>query len=105
MFEPAVASSQGVPVNSVKYLLIGLLVLAMISSLQAVGVILALGMLIAPAATIYLLSDSLATIFWAGGILGSAGSCTNLLLAKLALGSLYRSCSWGSFPARISIRA
>jgi manganese transport system permease protein len=43
MFEPAVASSQGVPVNSVKYLLIGLLVLAMISSLQAVGVILALG--------------------------------------------------------------
>ena len=35
------------------------------------------------AATIYLLSDSLATTFWAGGILGSAGSCTgalNLLL-------------------------
>ena len=56
-FEPSIASSQGVPVNKVKYLLMGLLVLAMISSLQAVGVILALGMLIAPAATIYLLSD------------------------------------------------
>ena len=81
MFEPSVASSQGVPVNSVKYLLTGLLVLAMISSLQAVGVILALGMLIAPAATIYLFSDSLATMFWAGGVLGSAGSCTGLLVS------------------------
>jgi manganese transport system permease protein len=70
-----------VPVNSVKYLLTGLLVLAMISSLQAVGVMLALGMLIAPAATIYLLSDSLATMFWAGGVLGSAGSCTGLLVS------------------------
>src|ERR1700726_4193236 len=80
-FEPSVASSQGVPVNKVKYLLMGLLVLAMISSLQAVGVILALGMLIAPAATIYLLSDSLATMFWAGGILGSVGSCTGLLIS------------------------
>ena len=80
-FEPSIASSQGVPVNKVKYLLMGLLVLAMISSLQAVGVILALGMLIAPAATIYLLSDSLATMFWAGGILGSAGSCIGLLIS------------------------
>jgi ABC-type Mn2+/Zn2+ transport system permease subunit len=80
-FEPSIASSQGVPVNRVKYLLMGLLVLAMISSLQAVGVILALGMLIAPAATIYLLSDSLATMFWAGGILGSAGSCIGLLIS------------------------
>jgi ABC-type Mn2+/Zn2+ transport system permease subunit len=81
MFEPSVASSQGVPVNTVKYLLMGLLVLAMISSLQAVGVILALGMLIAPAATIYLLSDSLGTMFWAGGILGSVGSCAGLLIS------------------------
>ncbi len=80
-FEPSIASSQGVPVNKVKYLLMGLLVLAMISSLQAVGVILALGMLIAPAATIYLLSDSLAAMFWAGGILGSVGSCIGLLIS------------------------
>jgi len=81
IFEPSVAASQGVPVTSVKYLLMGLLVLAMISSLQAVGVILALGMLIAPAATIYLLSDSFATMFWAGGILGSVGSCAGLLIS------------------------
>ncbi len=81
IFEPSVAASQGVPVNAMKYLLMGLLVLSMISSLQAVGVILALGMLIAPAATIYLLSDSLNTLFWAGGILGSVGSCAGLLIS------------------------
>ena len=59
----------------------GLLVLSMISSLQAVGVILALGMLIAPAATIYLLSDSFTSMFWMGGILGGLGSCTGLLIS------------------------
>ena len=59
----------------------GVLVLSMISSLQAVGVILALGMLIAPAATVYLLSDSFASMFWAGGILGCIGSCTGLLIS------------------------
>jgi ABC-type Mn2+/Zn2+ transport system permease subunit len=79
VFEPSVAASQGVPVKTLKYLLMGLLVLSMISSLQAVGVILALGMLIAPAATIYLLSDSFTSMFWVGGILGCVGSCTGLL--------------------------
>jgi len=54
MFEPSVAASQGVLVRPFTYMLMGLLVLSMISSLQAVGVVLALGMLIAPAATIYL---------------------------------------------------
>jgi manganese transport system permease protein len=81
VFEPSVAASQGVPVKTLKYLLMGLLVLSMISSLQAVGVILALGMLIAPAATIYLLSDSFTSMFWMGGVLGCAGSCTGLLIS------------------------
>ena len=78
MFEPSVAASQGVPVTALRYTLMGILVLSMISSLQAVGVVLALGMLIAPAATLYLLSDSFAVIFWAGGLLGALGSCVGL---------------------------
>lgn len=81
MFEPSVATSQGVPVRALNYLLIGLLVLAMISSLQAVGVILALGMLIAPAATIYLFSDSFPALFWGGAVLGLVGSCGGLLVS------------------------
>ena len=79
MFEPAIAMSQGVPVTALNYLLVGLLVLSMISSLQAVGVVLALGMLIAPAATIYLFSDSFPTMFWLGGVLGCSGSTIGLL--------------------------
>src|SRR6266478_3299457 len=88
MFEPSVAASQGVLVRPLNYMLMGLLVLSMISSLQAVGVILALGMLIAPAATIYLLSDSFTSMFWVGGILGCVGSCTGLLISF-----------WLSFPS------
>jgi ABC-type Mn2+/Zn2+ transport system permease subunit len=81
LFEPSVAASQGVPVKLLNLLLMGLLVLSMISSLQAVGVILALGMLIAPAATIYLCSDSFSAIFWGGGILGTLGSCAGLFVS------------------------
>jgi len=81
MFEPSIAASQGLPVRLLNYLLMGLLVLSMISSLQAVGVILALGMLIAPAATIYMCSDSFAAMFWGGGILGTLGSCAGLFIS------------------------
>lgn len=81
MFEPSVAASQGIRVNALNYFLIGALVLAMISSLQAVGVVLALGMLVAPAATVYLFTDSFSRLFWGGGFLGGAASCLGLMLS------------------------
>ena len=81
MFEPSIAASQGIRVGALNYLLVGALVLSMISSLQAVGVILALGMLIAPAATIYLFSDSFTTLFWGGGVLGMVSSCLGLAVS------------------------
>lgn len=81
MFEPSIAATQGVPVKLLTYLLMGLLVLSMIASLQAVGVILALGMLIAPAATIYLCSDSFPAMFWGGGLIGMLGSCAGLFVS------------------------
>jgi ABC-type Mn2+/Zn2+ transport system permease subunit len=81
IFEPSIAASQGVPVNALNYLLMGALVLTMISSLQAVGVVLALGMLVAPAATIYLFSDSFSALFWGGGLLGMFGSCLGLAVS------------------------
>jgi ABC-type Mn2+/Zn2+ transport system permease subunit len=81
LFEPAVARTQGVPVAALSYLTLSLLVLAMISSLQAVGVILALGLLTAPAATIYLFSNSFSLMFWGGGFLGMLGSCIGLYLS------------------------
>jgi ABC-type Mn2+/Zn2+ transport system permease subunit len=53
----------------------------MVSSLQAVGVLLSLGLLILPAATIYLLSDSFDSMLWGGAALGTAGSIIGLLVS------------------------
>ena len=66
--------SLGVPVARLNYLLITLIVLAMIASLQAVGVVLSVGLLVLPAATVYLLSDSYRALSWYGGLLGAGGS-------------------------------
>jgi ABC-type Mn2+/Zn2+ transport system permease subunit len=81
MFEPAIARTQGVRVGALNLLLAVLLVVTMISSLQAVGVILMLGLLIAPAATMYLLCDSFPAMLWGGGIIGLVGSVIGLLLS------------------------
>ena len=81
LFEPAIARSQGVQANALNLLLIVLLVLTMVASVQAVGVILMLGLLIAPAATIYLLCDSFPAMLWGGGILGAIGSVLGLVLS------------------------
>ena len=81
LFESSVAQSLGVPVARLNYLLITLIVLAMIASLQAVGVVLSVGLLVLPAATIYLLSDSYRALSWCGGLLGAVGASAGLLLS------------------------
>lgn len=81
MFEPAIARSQGVRVGVLNLLLAVLLVVTMISSLQGVGVILMLGLLIAPAATMYLLCDSFPAMLWGGGIIGLLGSVLGLIVS------------------------
>lgn len=81
LFEPNVARSQGVRVGALNLLLVVLLVLTMISSLQAVGVILLLGLLLAPAATVYVLCDSFPAMLWGGGLIGMIGSVLGLLLS------------------------
>jgi manganese transport system permease protein len=81
LFEASVARTQGVKVGPLLALLVVLIVLAMISSLQAVGVLLSLGLLVFPAATIYLLCDSYAAMSWGGAVLGMAGGVIGLLIS------------------------
>ncbi len=81
MFEPNVAAAQGVPVRSMQYLLFTLLVLSLVASLQAVGCVLSVGMLVAPAATVSLLTDRTHALFWGGGALGAAGAAAGVLLS------------------------
>src|SRR6478735_6764670 len=74
LFEPNVAAAQGVPVRFIQYILFGLLVLSLVSSLQAVGCVLSVGLLVAPAATVSLLTDRTSALFWGGGLIGAVGS-------------------------------
>jgi manganese transport system permease protein len=71
LFEPNVAASLGVPVRFLSYALYTLVVLVLVSSLQAVGCILSVGLLITPAATVYLLTDNANALFWGGATVGT----------------------------------
>jgi manganese/iron transport system permease protein/iron/zinc/copper transport system permease protein len=74
LFDTEVAATLGVPVRFLNYLLLAVLIIVLISSLQAVGCMLALGLLVAPAATIYLLTDSTNALFWGGALIGGLAS-------------------------------
>lgn len=81
LFEPSVARSQGIATGFLNMALVVALVLTLVSSLQAVGVILLLGLLISPAATVYLLCDSYPALLWGGGALGVCGAVSGLWLS------------------------
>jgi manganese/iron transport system permease protein/iron/zinc/copper transport system permease protein len=81
LFESNVAAAQGVPVRLMQYLLFGLLVLSLVSSLQAVGCVLSVGLLVTPAATVALLTDRTSALFWGGGAIGAIGSAGAVLLS------------------------
>jgi len=100
LFEPDAARALGVPVRALNYLLLGLLILVLISTLQAVGCLLSLGLLVTPAATVYLLTDRAESLFWGGGLVGSAAAIVALILSHhlnfspgstiiLALGTIF----------------
>jgi manganese transport system permease protein len=81
LFDPAVARSQGVAVGAMHIVIIVASVLTMISSAQSVGVILMLGLLVGPAATMYLLTDRFPVMLWGGAILGCMGTLGGLVLS------------------------
>lgn len=80
LFDVEVAATLGVPVRLLSYLLLAVLILVLISSLQAVGCMLALGLLVTPAATIYLLTDSTNALFWGGSLLGGVASAAAVVI-------------------------
>ena len=81
LFEPNVAAAQGVPTRTMQYLVFMMLVLALVSSLQAVGCVLSVGLLVTPAATVSLLTDKTSALFWGGGLIGGIGSVIAVLLS------------------------
>lgn len=80
LFDTEVAATLGVPVRFLQYALFAILIVVLISSLQAVGCMLALGLLVTPAATMYLLTDSTEALFWGGAILGGVCATSAVLI-------------------------
>ena len=81
LFEPNVAAAQGVPVRLVQYLLFALMVMSLVASLQAVGCVLSVGLLVTPAATVSLFTDRTSALFWGGGVLGAVGAVAAVLIS------------------------
>lgn len=81
LFDPRVATTMGLPTRAFSYGVFALIILVLVSSLQAVGAFLTLGLMVAPAATMYLLTDRAELMFWGGGLIGCGGSVLAFFLS------------------------
>jgi len=100
LFEPNVASVQGVNVRAMNYLLYSLMIFALMASFQAVGSVLSIGLLVTPGAIVSLFTNNTKWLFWGGGIVGSLSAITAVIISVplniasgpaivLVLGSLF----------------
>jgi len=80
-FQPVIAETMGISVKAVHYFLMLLLSFAVVASLQAVGVILVVAMLITPASTALLLSTRLKWVLAIAAGVGILSAVTGLILA------------------------
>lgn len=81
LFDTKAAAAMGIPTRAFSYGIFALIILVLVSSLQAVGAFLTLGLLVAPAATMYMLTNRSALMFWGGGLIGGLGSVTAFFLS------------------------
>ncbi len=80
-FDPIGAKVVGIPVQAMDYVLLGILALVIVLSVQAVGIVLVLAMLVVPAATSYLLARRFVNIMVIGAFLGVMAAVTGLYLS------------------------
>lgn len=80
-FDETMAQAYGLRVRLIHYVLMFLLTLVTVASLQTVGVILVVAMLITPASTAYLLTNRLSTMIFLSAFLGAASSVVGLYLS------------------------
>lgn len=80
-FDSTMAAASGLPVKFIHYTIMVLLTLATVASLQTVGVILVVSLLITPAATAYLLADRLSTMIVISSFIGALSAVIGLFLS------------------------
>jgi ABC-type Mn2+/Zn2+ transport system permease subunit len=77
-FDPTMAKAYGLPTRVIHYFLMVLLTLVTVASLQTVGIILVVAMLITPASTAYLLTDRLWVMIYLSAGIGVLSSILGL---------------------------
>jgi ABC-type Mn2+/Zn2+ transport system permease subunit len=77
-FDPTMAAAYGLPTRIIHYFLMALLTLVTVASLQTVGIILVVAMLITPASTAYLLTDRLWVMLYLSAGIGVLSSILGL---------------------------
>jgi len=87
-FDPAYASAIGISTALWHYLLMGAVSVTTVSSFESVGAILVVGLLIAPAATAYLLTDNFKWMLVLACISGIAASVSGYYVAVWLDGSI-----------------
>jgi ABC-type Mn2+/Zn2+ transport system permease subunit len=80
-FDPLGAAASGLPVGRLDYLLLALVALTIVISLQSVGIILVVAMLVTPAATAQLISKSFGRLVVIAGTIGVISPIIGLYLS------------------------
>ena len=80
-FDPIVAEAMGYPVQALNYLLLGLMALTIVISIQAVGIILVVALLVTPSATAYLLTNRFSRMMLLGILFAALAAVSGLYLS------------------------
>jgi Mn-dependent DtxR family transcriptional regulator len=80
-FQSVIAETMGISVSTIHYFLMLMLSFAVVASLQTVGVILVVAMLITPASTALLLSSRLKSVILLSALLGWIAAITGFIVA------------------------
>ncbi|CAD2070546.1 manganese transport system membrane protein MntC [Phocicoccus schoeneichii] len=80
-FDPVMAEASGMKVGIIHYLLMLMLTLVTVVSLQTVGVILVVSLLITPASTAYLLTHRMSTMIFLSAAIGAISAIVGLFFS------------------------
>lgn len=83
LFEPSIAASMGVPVRRMNYWLTLLMVLGLVTSLQAVGSVLSAALFITPTAIMLQLVRSPRALIWGSGLTGGLAGVVSIWLSNV----------------------
>jgi manganese/zinc/iron transport system permease protein len=87
-FDPAFAGTLGIATGIWNYLLMGAVSVTTVASFESVGAILVVALLVAPAATAYLLTDNFRWMLLLSSVAGILSSVAGYYLAKFTDGSI-----------------